>query len=166
MRWISPPTRREITLLIFCLTIFTLAYNVDNSIRFLGFDASATQGAVLSRLGFGTAAILKDGRRPSGWRDALENTIYGTWEWKDGHVAAEEDDVGQPKGVGVHGAMWMSRKEMQTTWSSDGPSANEGFRKWADDIPITTLVHHRPGMSVIQLETILHSRLCSRTYGP
>ncbi|THV02769.1 hypothetical protein K435DRAFT_652613 [Dendrothele bispora CBS 962.96] len=148
MRWLSSPTRRELTLIIFCLTIFTLAYNVDNSIRFLGFDA--TQEAVLSRLGFGPIAILKDGRRPSGWRDTLENVIYGAWEWKDGQVAGGEDDIGQEKGAGVHGAIWMSRKEMQSTWSFDGPSVNDGFLKWSDAIPTTSLVYHRPGHTVLE----------------
>ncbi|KAF5367044.1 hypothetical protein D9758_004059 [Tetrapyrgos nigripes] len=167
MRRFAPPTRREISLLLFCLTIFTLAYNLDNSFRFLGFDTSATQGAVWSRLGFGTAALLRDGRRPIGWRNTLEDTIFGGWAWKDGQVAGQQDEVGQEKGIGPHSSMWMSRKEMQATWSfGQGPSVGDGFRKWRDDVPTTKLVLHRPGLTILDQAILFNGTIYIVTDAP
>ncbi|RDB30838.1 hypothetical protein Hypma_005828 [Hypsizygus marmoreus] len=152
MRWTAPPDRREITLVLFSLTLFFLAYNFDNSIRLFGFDPEATHGVVLSTLGLGSSKFIsKDGRKPAGWRDALEDEIFGSWGWDDDHVAGDGAERSQLNGVGRHGAMWAGRKE---TGELGGrtfgeTTVNEGFVKWGDEIPRSSLIRHVPGYSIL-----------------
>src|SRR5688572_23435688 len=67
-KWLSPLDRRELTLLLLSLTIFTLSYNLDASLRILGLDPLTAEGAfqnvALSKFGFGGASkiIGQDGR--------------------------------------------------------------------------------------------------------
>lgn len=146
MRWLAPPTRREITLLLFCATVFTLAYNLENSLRFIGFDASATQAVILSRLGYAPAAVLQDGRRPIGWRDKLDDAIFGNHDWNDGEVLDANLDQGQPLSP-PHSAMWIGKNQLNQLWPpTNEPGVSAGFWRWNDDVPTTTLLKHVPGM--------------------
>ncbi|KAF8887589.1 hypothetical protein BD779DRAFT_1527080 [Infundibulicybe gibba] len=134
MKWNAPPDRREITLLLFSLAVFTISYNLDNSIRLLGLDPVATQGAVLNRLGLG-------GKAP-GWRDALET---------DMPVAGDGAERTQLKGSGRHGAIWKGKADIvhKPIDASEGKTVGEAIKWWRDGIPQTTLMKHAPGYTVL-----------------
>ncbi|KAF9073037.1 hypothetical protein BDP27DRAFT_352993 [Rhodocollybia butyracea] len=115
MRWFGPPTRREISLFLFCSTVFTFAYNLENTLRFVGFDAPVAQAGILSRLGYVSTSILYDGRKSLEWRDDLDDKILGNAEWNDGEVLDARLD-GQSLGVGPHSAMWISKQLQDELW--------------------------------------------------
>ncbi len=139
----APPDRRELTLIIFCLTIFTFAYNFTNSTRFLGIDAAATQGVLgFGSLGFGASNIIgSDGRKLARWRDAVESLIFGDWGWDSGHIAGDGLERSQALGVEPHHAMWMSGKET--------PKVNgiemQPFVSWGRNVPTVKVLQHTPG---------------------
>src|SRR5438477_11201379 len=113
MGWLSPPTRREISLLLFSFTVFIFAYNLDITL--------SPHNIVFRNLGLaGSSVIGKDGRRPPGWRDRLENAIFGEWRWEEGHVAGEGPDRRREKGTDRYGAQWLGRVEI-------GDVANEVY---------------------------------------
>ncbi|KAJ7599040.1 hypothetical protein C8J56DRAFT_180699 [Mycena floridula] len=148
MRWAAPPDRREITLVVFCISAFTLAFNFEASFRYLGFDSSKTH-AVLGRFGMGQfSAVGDDGRKLPVYRDALEKKIYGTWAWDAGFIAGNGAERSQELGTGKHGAMWLSHKEIGDLRSDrlGQHSINDGFLRWGKDIPKTELLKHSPGM--------------------
>ncbi|KAF8637883.1 hypothetical protein AX17_002506 [Amanita inopinata Kibby_2008] len=152
MKWAAPPDRRELTLLLFSLTVYLISYNIDSSLRLLGFDPVAAQGAVLTRLGFSeTQYIGDDGRKPEGWRDSLEEDVYGTWAWDKGHVAGDGLERSQAKGIGRHGAMWMNKDDVgETTGKFLGETTvDHALGWWKDDIPVTNLVKHVPGYTIL-----------------
>lgn len=143
MRWTSPPTRREISLIIFSLTVFALSYNIDTSIRLVGVQR-------LRRLGLGgggRTAIGPDGRRAPAARDALEKTIYGDWAWDAEDIAGDGLERSQAKGVGRHGAMWVGKRDVGALRSrSLGESTvDQAFWRWGDALPRTKLMKHVPG---------------------
>lgn len=143
----TPPNRREYTLIVFCLTVFTLAYNLETSIRHIGIDPARTQ-SVLGRLGLGRFnAIDHDGRKLPGYRDELEKKIYGNWAWDAGYVAGDGQERSQEYGAGPHGAMWLGPSAVGELrgkrYGTD--SVSDGFWRWDDEIPQTKLVKHVPG---------------------
>ena len=98
--WTSPPTRREISLVLFALTLFVLTYNIETSLRIVGVSPKlsplstlpSSLSSSLSSLGFGSndPGLDADGRRPIEWRDDLERIIVGDWEWNEGEIASVE----------------------------------------------------------------------------
>lgn len=149
MTWISPPTRREITLVVLCLTAYLFGYNLDSSFQLLGVDPGATQGAVLSRLGFAkTKYISGDGRKPAGWRDSLEDKIFGKWAWDEGHVAGDGQERSQSRGTSRHGASWIKIDQLdEAAGHMYGDSTvNKSLTWWQDDIPQTKVIQHVPGL--------------------
>ncbi|KAJ3716808.1 hypothetical protein DFJ43DRAFT_1006600 [Lentinula guzmanii] len=173
MRWLAPPTRRELTLVLFCATVFTLAYNLENSLRFVGFDAFSTRGALLTRFGFTPAntivgTVLQDGRKTEEWRDELDDMIIWNDEvnnlhpqWKDSDVDYGSIDAGQPLGVGPHSAMWISKARLEELWPNRlaVKSVQEGFWRWNDDVPRTKLVRHFPGYTVLDQPIIFNNNI-------
>ncbi|KAJ3828257.1 hypothetical protein EV361DRAFT_505639 [Lentinula raphanica] len=163
MRWFAPPTRRELTLLLFCSTVFTLAYNFENSLRFVGFDAYPSRRALLTRFGFQPTnsllgTLLKDGKKAEEWRDDLDDTIIWNDEenpmhpqWKDSDVDYGSIEQGQALGVGPHSAMWISQAKLERLWPNRlaEKSVREGFWRWNDDVPTTKFVRHLPGYTVL-----------------
>ncbi|KAF8187024.1 hypothetical protein K438DRAFT_1024603 [Mycena galopus ATCC 62051] len=147
MRWTSPPTRREISLIIFSLTVFALAYNIDSSIRVVGLNRLRLGLG----LGSGGGSIGPDGRRASARPDALEERIYGDWAWDAGHIAGNGQERSQAKGVGRHGAMWVDKREVgELTGRSLGETTvDQAFWRWGEEIPKTKLMKHVPGYTVI-----------------
>ncbi|PFH49927.1 hypothetical protein AMATHDRAFT_146494 [Amanita thiersii Skay4041] len=152
MKWTAPPDRRELTLLLFSLIIYLVAYNLDTSLRLFGLNPSTTQGVVLTRLGLGgTKYITDDGRKPEGWRDDMEEDVYGSWPWDKNHIAGEGLDVGQPKGTGRHGAMWMNRKDVGPVRSPNlgETRVDQALVWWQENVPKTKLVKHVPGYTIL-----------------
>ena len=160
MRWSAPPERRELVLILFSVTCYLLAYNIETSLNYVGIDPVAAQGALFRRIGLGKTKVLaRDGRKPAGWRDRLELTIFGSWNWDEGHVAGDESSRNQlRKGGGRHGAQWVERRAVRALDSErfGGDTVNGGHWWWGEDIPVTTVVKHVPGASPPVL-SLLHS---------
>ncbi|KAI0064387.1 hypothetical protein BV25DRAFT_1898814 [Artomyces pyxidatus] len=160
-QWTSPPTRRELSLLLFCVTIFIIAYNADASLRLVGLDAS-----VLPFSSYKPAPIGPDGRRLAPYRDKLEAEIFGEWDWEEGRVAgaktAEAARLMGKKGKGdvyVHGEGVTGREAMWLQGVGEGKygleegmgttNVNDDFVRWGEDVPRTTLVQHIPGFTIL-----------------
>ncbi|KAH9171355.1 hypothetical protein EDB89DRAFT_2114528 [Lactarius sanguifluus] len=158
--WTSPPTRRELTLLLFCVTVFIVAYNSSTSLRLFGFNSSS----LISR----PTPIGPDGRRPEGYRDGLENEIFGEWDWEPGHIAAVKEaesarvmhgkTYGNPdayiRGEGQSGeqAMWLQGVGEGRYGQGEGlgsTSVNDDLVRWGDDVPTTQLMRHVPGFTIL-----------------
>ncbi|KAF7977347.1 hypothetical protein HWV62_4143 [Athelia sp. TMB] len=153
MAWRAAPTRREITLVLFSLTVFILFYNLDTSFRFLGVDPVTSQSALLNKFGFSNSIIGPDGRRPPGWRDPLESEIFGEWGWEQGQVAGDGAEREKAKGADKYGAMWMGKDktgagEDQAIFGEG--KAGDAFVTWGDRVPQAKLVKHIPGKPVGQ----------------
>ncbi|KIY43484.1 hypothetical protein FISHEDRAFT_53182 [Fistulina hepatica ATCC 64428] len=155
MRWTAPPDRRELTLLLFSLIIFTLAYHMDYSFHIPRMASVVSQTEVMQRLGLAPSSpIGRDGLKPAVWRDDLETRIYGGWAWDAGRVAGNDPDRAQKKGEGRHGAMWAARdgKDLMRrahSRSSSAPSIEQALFKWGDAIPRTRIQKHVQGYSVV-----------------
>jgi hypothetical protein len=141
MKWTAPPDRREITLVLFTLTVFILSYNLDSSLQLLG----------LSKLGLGGAiGIDKDGRKPPRWRDSLEDTVFGEWAWDEGHVAGNGAERSQEKGTGRYGAQWIGRSETgDVSGAIFGETSANDVLDWWDAVPRTQLVKHTPVYTIL-----------------
>ena len=137
MRWLAPPEKREISLVLICLTVYFLAYNLEMSMEFLGIDPVTTHRVVFGGVGLHTL-IGKDGRKPPGWRDQLEMDVYGDWEWNEGHTAS---DSSQPKITGNYSATWRWKDERYGE-----VTVNDALQRWGENIPQTQLLKHVPGL--------------------
>lgn len=155
--WTTPPTRRELTLLLFCVTVFIVAYNANTSLRLIGLDSASRP-----------AAIGPDGRRPEGDRDHLENEIFGEWDWDPGYIAAVkeaesarvmhgktyDDPDAYIRGEGLTGeqTMWLQGVAEGRYGQGEGlgsTSVNDDLVRWGKDVPRTELKQHVPGTSSI-----------------
>lgn len=89
MAWFVSLDRREISLILFCIIVFTLAYNLETSFQYLGVDPVSTQ-AVLSRFGLSRYnAVDNDGRKLASYRDKLER--YETyWTAKESKICCHK----------------------------------------------------------------------------
>jgi len=153
MAWFSPPDRREITLLLFCLVVYLLAYNIEISLQLIGVDSVATSGALFSRIGLGkTRALARDGRKPNGWQDALELQIFGDWIWDQGHIAGDSDQQAQKIGTDPqYGAAWASKAQVRQTADDvlGDLSVNQALQQWPDGPPQTKVLKHVPGTCLL-----------------
>ncbi|KAL4256429.1 Glycosyltransferase family 61 protein [Pleurotus pulmonarius] len=148
MGWLEPPTRRELTLLLFSITTFVLFYNLDNSIRQLGLDPISKQGAVFSKLGLGGPSIIgSDGRRPAEWRDSLEKFIYGEWHWDEGHTAGDERT--KVLSGDIYGALWHDRGKIDDVRTEEDGEMHDVLEFWGSNVPTTRLIRHVPGFTVL-----------------
>ncbi|KAH8987841.1 hypothetical protein EDB92DRAFT_2115927 [Lactarius akahatsu] len=158
--WTSSPTRRELTLLLFCVTVFIVAYNSSTSLRLVGFNSSSLTSRPIP--------IGPDGRRPEGYRDGLENEIFGEWDWEPGHIAAVKEaesarvmhgkTYGNPdaylRGEGQSGeqAMWLQGVGEGRYGQGEGlgsTSVNDDLVRWGEDVPTTQLLRHVPGFTIL-----------------
>ncbi|KAI0266060.1 hypothetical protein BC834DRAFT_139560 [Gloeopeniophorella convolvens] len=154
--WTSPPTRRELTLLLLCVTAFVAAYNADASLRLAGLPFARPP----------PAPVGPDGRRPAPLRDALEDDIFGTWDWDRGRVAGVKaaegarvlhgaaDGATYLRGEGRSGAqaLWLQGVGEGRFGRGDGlgsTSVNDELVRWGDDVPRTELRQHVPGYSIL-----------------
>jgi hypothetical protein len=159
--WTSPPTRRELTLLLFCVTVFIVGYNVTTSLRLIGIDSS-----IILPFSSHPAPIGTDGRKIEGHRDPLENEIFGEWDWDHGHIAGVKEaessrllngkPYGHPdayiRGDGQSGeqAMWLQGVGEGRFMLGEGlgsTSVNDEFVRWNEDVPRTEVRQHVPGTS-------------------
>ncbi|KAF9805454.1 hypothetical protein IEO21_09047 [Rhodonia placenta] len=162
--WVYPPTRRELTLLLFALTVFVISYNLESSLRLAGVSRAKMSSSYLSSIGLGTQdpGLDPDGRRPQEWRDELENLIVGEWSWEEGKVAAVEPGH---SGAAVSGAA-IYNVESGSTVGRDagkddrgvgvtkGVSPSDQFLRWEDQVPRASALVHVPGaFAVVFLES-------------
>ncbi|KAI0631216.1 hypothetical protein C8Q77DRAFT_1219359 [Trametes polyzona] len=159
--WTAPPTRREITLLLFSLTIFVLSYNLEASLGIVGVRPQKLTASYLSSLGLGTKdpGYDLDGRRPKEWRDDLEKLIAGDWEWREGEVSGVARGSASISGSGRTGMIYnfaankrnarRAQLEDRGVSLSTGVTVKDQFVKWGKDVPETTVVAHTPGYSVL-----------------
>ena len=156
--WTAPPTRRELLLVLVSVTIFVVAYNADTTLSLLGFSVRPYSPFASPR----DAPIGADGRKPAGYRDALEDEIFGTWDWEPDHIAGIKDAeelrvVGKSgegesylHGVGMTGkqALWLQGVG-EGKYVTDGrlgkTTINEEFARWGEEVPRTKVVFHEPG---------------------
>ncbi|KAL5523055.1 hypothetical protein ACEPAF_1322 [Sanghuangporus sanghuang] len=73
-------TRREITLLLFALSIFLIAYNFDSSVSPFSLARSSLSDLSASALLNVQNAFREDGRRTAKLTDELEVEVLGDWE--------------------------------------------------------------------------------------
>ncbi|KAI0642757.1 hypothetical protein C8Q79DRAFT_917243 [Trametes meyenii] len=159
--WTTPPTRREITLLLFSLTIFVLSYNLEASLGIVGVRPQKLTSSYLSSLGLGAKdpGFDPDGRRPKEWRDDLEKLIVGDWEWREGEVSGVARGSAAASGSGRTGMIYNfagNKKVSRSTQKGDrgvsldtGVTVKDQFIKWGKDLPETKVVVHTPGYSIL-----------------
>ncbi|KAI9507577.1 hypothetical protein F5148DRAFT_1203591 [Russula earlei] len=167
--WIPPPTRRELTLLLFCVAVFIVAFNASASLRLIGLNSYS-----LIPFSSHSAPLGSDGRRLEGYRDHLENEIFGEWGWEPGRIAgvkeAESSRLLHGKthdhpnayihGEGLTGerAMWLVGVGEGRYGNEEGlgsTSVNDGFVRWGEDVPRTELRQHIPGFTILDNVTML-----------
>lgn len=152
MRWLAPPDRREITLILFSICTYFLAYNFETSLRLFGIDPVASQGAFFRKIGLGkTKLIGNDGRKPPGWRDALETEIFGDWRWDENHIAGDGEERSQSSGNGRHGATWIGSQAAGDLLGEvfGNITVDQALQVWGEDIPQTMVVKHVPGKELL-----------------
>lgn len=122
-------TRREVSLLLFALSVFLIAYNL-NSTPSLSSLSSSSSASLNLLADLSANALLrarnsnilrKDGRRAKQYADALETDVLGDWE-----INTRKSHDLSPYGV---------TEEAQHVFWEGG------------DVPRSTLVAHVPGTS-------------------
>lgn len=157
MRWLALPERREIALVLISLIVYFVAYNFEMSVEFLGIDPVKTHRVVFGGLGLKTL-IGKDGRKPPGWRDALEKDVYGDWNWDEGYTASES----QLKVNGKYPAS-VGRKPIG---QGGKLTVNDALQRWERDIPQTQLLKHTPGSYRVPNSKVVEINHSIRLYHP
>jgi len=154
MRWTDRPTRRELFLVLSALVVFSLSYNLAS----LSTASSAVASPYIHFL-FGTKpglggysrVILHDGQSfPS---DALDKIIFGTWNQSTASSSKTGSGSGRKKNATVvvdekYGAMWVEgreREEAAMVVRGGKGTVNDGFVRWEQDLPVSSLVWHVPG---------------------
>ena len=118
MPWHSPPSRREVSLVLFSLTTFVLFYNLETSFTSTGEWATSNKN---------TSSVNWD------------EVIYGNWTRQEQLVAENAQkrpiDKGSndPAEVSFHPHVFGS------------VGVNDGILDWADEVPRTTVLKHVPG---------------------
>ncbi|KAI0918760.1 hypothetical protein AcV7_006903 [Taiwanofungus camphoratus] len=157
--WSYPPTRREITLLLFSLTVFVLSYNLETSLQLVGVHPTRLSSSYLSTIGIGTPdpGLDPDGRRPKEWRDELEDMIFGEWQWEEGKVSGvEREQVGVGIGnaaiynVGYSKTVGRSAgREDRGIGLTTGATVQQQFLRWGSEMPTAKVVAHVPGYTIL-----------------
>lgn len=111
-----------------------------------------TTGAVLQDPGF-----ERDGRRPQGWRDELENTIAGEWVWEQGEIAGvKPGKIGVAMGTGTGQQTIYNPGKGSKASRSAGPAhpgvgitqgvtVDDQYLRVTNEIPETRTIAHVPG---------------------
>ncbi|KAH9939464.1 hypothetical protein B0H21DRAFT_37354 [Amylocystis lapponica] len=164
----SPPTRRELTLLLFALTVFVLSYNLETSLQLVGVNPSQLSSGYLSTIGLGTKdpGFEADGRRPKEWRDPFENLIFGEWQWDAARSLASSAGrlalaprprpctMSAREGLqaGVRG-----RTTAGSAWWAGSPRTNSLCSGRAG-APVASAVAHVPGFTILDNVVVLTGR--------
>jgi hypothetical protein len=154
MQWTAPPTRRELTLVFFSLTIFIFAYNLESTLALLGLSGLSSRVSLTSRVWLqnGGGVLDRDGRRPAPWRDDLENKIFGEWKWDPNQVSGDGHERAQDIGSNRYGAAWTGRKFTIADWEVFGSvHADQNVVEVGDRIIETTVRDSVPGKSAVGL---------------
>ncbi|KAF9219516.1 hypothetical protein BS17DRAFT_420472 [Gyrodon lividus] len=138
MQWCSPPSRREISLALFSITTFILFYNLETSFSYFGPRSEEVVTAP------------QVGGKLSSWRDAWEMEIYGDWTWEEHQVAKNAqknrvDDKSGKASSSLEAAVSVSLQPQ--IFGTVG--VNDGFMNWGDEIPMTSLIRHVPGYTIM-----------------
>jgi hypothetical protein len=161
--WAAPPTRRELLVLLFSVSIFICAYNAD--VIFTLFNLSYRPYSPFAPAR--PPPIGPDGRKPESYRDALEDEIFGTWDWESGRIAGVETaEMARVKGENeegekyIHGegetgllALWLQgvgRGEYTTDSRLGSTTVNDEFVRWGENVPRTKVLFHIPGKAFQQ----------------
>ncbi|KZT63320.1 hypothetical protein DAEQUDRAFT_815723 [Daedalea quercina L-15889] len=157
--WLYPPTRREITLVLFSLTVFILSYNLEASLQLVGVRPAKLSGSYLSAIGLGgqDPGYDRDGRRPKEWRDELENMIAGEWEWEEGKAAgvATTSSVGPVGTAAIYNAdaskspTFGTGREDRGIGLTKGVSPREQLVRWETKVPVAHAIAHVPGYTIL-----------------
>ncbi|KAL4248526.1 hypothetical protein ABKN59_007826 [Abortiporus biennis] len=180
-----PPTRREVTLVVFAFTVFILSYNLETSLQIVGVSPANLRSSYLSTFGLAKdPGFEPDGRRPVAWRDDLEKMIVGEWEWKEGHIAevehAQDDWIlgglagsGQPSSYiynpdGMKKASRSATRYQPGVGVKKGVTVHEQFVRWTEDIdiPETTAIAHVPGFTILEKLIVLNGTFYIVTDNP
>ncbi|KAH7910270.1 hypothetical protein BJ138DRAFT_130585 [Hygrophoropsis aurantiaca] len=144
MPWYSPPTRQEITLILFCLTTFILFYNVESSFQYLGTNPTS-----LSKIG---KPVDLDGNTKLGASgDALEKEIYGDWDGYERTRAKKSDDVVQKRAVVENkpGVMKENAPPSQRPEIYGDVAVGDSFSHWGAQVPQASMIKHVPGFTIL-----------------
>ncbi|KAI6107589.1 hypothetical protein EDD17DRAFT_1528370 [Pisolithus thermaeus] len=138
MAWYSLPTRREISIVLFSLTIFVLFYNLESSFQQL----QTRQGWVAQGVSkqSGVAASVN-------W----EEELYGDWTLEELQVAKNAQSRHQ-ESVKNSTSLWGSRERASTNFHSEiygTVGVNDGYIHWNEDLPTTTIIKHVPGSTIL-----------------
>ncbi|KAG9313553.1 hypothetical protein JVU11DRAFT_5880 [Chiua virens] len=137
MPWCSPLTRREISLVLFSIATFVLFYNLETS--FWSDTVNLPSGA-------------------SGKTD-WDDVIYGNWSWEEDLVAENARKQA------------IKEKNRNSTVSFHPHTfglvgVNDGILEWDDEIPMTTVLKHAPGYTVMDNVFMLNGTLFLVTNDP
>ncbi|KAF8556036.1 hypothetical protein OG21DRAFT_1506985 [Imleria badia] len=119
MLWYAPPTRRELSLVLFSFTTFVLFYNLETSF---------TSSGETSKKSADSTSVNWD------------NVIYGNWTW-------EEQQVAENAQKHALDATTTSASFSPDIFGS--ASVNDGILDWGDEIPTTTVLKHVPGYTIM-----------------
>ncbi|KAI6019818.1 hypothetical protein F5J12DRAFT_813448 [Pisolithus orientalis] len=155
MTWYSLPTRREISLILFSLTIFVLFYNLESSFRQL----RALQGWVAQGVSkeSGSAASVN-------W----EEELYGDWTLEELEVAKNAEARHQ-ESVNSSTSLWGSRAQASTNSHPEiygTVGVNDGYVHWGEELPTTTVVKHVPGSTILDHVFLLNGTVYLVTDDP
>ena len=164
MRWTDRPTKRELILSLFSLAFFSLSYDcaslstAPSAVHFL-FGPTASHGRY-------NRVILHDGQSfPS---DALDKIIFGTWNQSTFSSLKSGSRLERKKNATVmmdekYGAMWVEGREVAEAAAvvrGSVGTANDGFVRWEQDVPVSSLVWHVPGEFFLILGFSFTNELC------
>ncbi|KAG8216748.1 hypothetical protein J3R82DRAFT_6963 [Butyriboletus roseoflavus] len=124
MPWYSPPSRRELSLVFFSLTIFVLFYNLENS-----FTNDALSGRWTA-----SQANNKSANSNSENED-WDDVIYGNWTWQEGQVAENAQKL----------ALNKTFPPLLPPQIFGTVGVNDGILNWDNGVPTTTVLKHVPG---------------------
>ncbi|KAI6148542.1 hypothetical protein BKA82DRAFT_992367 [Pisolithus tinctorius] len=155
MAWYSLPTRREISIILFSLTIFVLFYNLESSFRQL----RALQGWVAQ-------GVSKESGSAAGvnW----EEELYGDWTLEELEVAKNAEARHQ-EFVNNSTSLWGSRAQASTNSHPEiygTVGVNDGYVHWGEELPTTTVVKHVPGSTILDHVFLLNGTVYLVTDDP
>ncbi|KIJ59389.1 hypothetical protein HYDPIDRAFT_118615 [Hydnomerulius pinastri MD-312] len=146
MPWYSPPNRREISLILFSVSTFILFYNLESSFSHFGNDPEVV--AATSRSGRRNSKLGAARELPTSWRDDWDMEIYGDWAWEEQQVAKNAQKR-EEKARNMYSSMKAPAPVSQDPRMFGTIGVNDGFVNWEDEIPMTSVIQHVPGYTIL-----------------